>query len=247
MLADFHNHSCLSPCGSLDLSPRVLVELAARRGIGILALTDHNSAANCPAFAKLCYQAGIVPLFGMEATTREEVHVLCLFTHLDEALAFGEQVYTVLPPFPNDPERMGDQVVVNEYDEIEDVVDVYLGSALDLGLDAIGPLVEQMGGLVIPAHIDRPSFSMTSQLGFVSPGPWAALECVRLPPSVDTFGYPLITGSDAHYPEHIGRRSFELPLAEQEVQIVKKNNRIDLELLRIALQRVAPSGFSVTD
>lgn len=235
MLADLHNHSCLSPCGSLDLSPRILVERAARRGIELLALTDHNTSANCPAFAQLCVDLHIIPLFGMEATTREEVHVLCLFDTLDKALAYSERIYTLLPPFPNDPERMGDQVIVNKQDEIEGEIDIYLGSALDLGLDEIGPLVAQFEGLVIPAHVDRPFFSMTSQLGFVSPGPWSALECVQLPPTVDTLGYPLITNSDAHYPEHVGRRAFELPLAEEQRQQVKADRCIDLSLLRSAL------------
>lgn len=237
MLADLHNHSCLSPCGSLDLSPRVLVERAAKLGIELLALTDHNTAANCPAFAKLCAHYHIVPLFGMEATTREEVHVLCLFDTLEKALTFDEQIYSLLPPFPNDPQRMGDQVIVNEEDEIEGKVDVYLGSALNLGLDDIGPLVEQVGGLVIPAHVDRPTFSMTSQLGFVSPGPWAALECIRLPPAVDTLGYPLITSSDAHYPEHVGRRPFSLPLDEEQRQQSSAAQKMDLSLFRSALQK----------
>ncbi len=236
MLADLHNHSCLSPCGSLDLSPRVLVERAAQRGIELLALTDHNTVANSPAFAKLCARYGIIPLFGMEATTREEVHVLCLFDTLEKALSYGERIYELLPPFPNDPERMGDQVIVNDHDEIEGEIDVYLGSALDLGLDEIGPLAEAYGGLVIPAHVDRPAFSMTSQLGFVSPGPWAALECVRLPPSVDTLGYPLITGSDAHYPEHVGRRTFQLPVATDLAEQTKREGKMDIGVLRAALR-----------
>jgi len=237
MLADLHNHSCLSPCGSLDLSPRVLVEAAVRRGIGILALTDHNTCANGPAFAKLCVSHGIIPLFGMEATTREEVHVLCLFDTLDRALLWSEHVYTLLPPIPNDPERLGDQVIVNEDDEIEGEIGIYMGSELEFGLDELGPLVEQFGGLVIPAHVDRSAFSMTSQLGFVSAGPWAALECVRLPPMIDTLGYPLITSSDAHYPEHVGRRAFELPLYDQERQQVLAEGKIDLPLLASALSR----------
>ena len=86
MLADLHNHSCLSPCGSLELSPRRLLEIAAAKGIRVLALTDHNSSLNCPAFAKLCPQFGVIPIFGMEATASEEIHVLCLFTNLAAAM-----------------------------------------------------------------------------------------------------------------------------------------------------------------
>ena len=210
LLADLHNHSCLSPCGSLEMSPRLLASRARAKGVGLLALTDHNSSLNCPAFAAACRAEGIVPLFGMEATVREEVHVLCLFGDLAAAAAFSEAWFCLLPDFPNDPERLGDQVYVDEEDCIVGEVERYLGVAAEVGLDEVGPLVAGYGGLVIPAHVDRAAFSMSSQLGFIVDGPWAALECVRLPPAADTRGYPLTTSSDAHYPEHIARRPFVL-------------------------------------
>jgi PHP family Zn ribbon phosphoesterase len=217
MLADLHNHSCLSPCGSLDLSPRALLEIAAAKGVKLMALTDHNSSLNCPAFSRLAPRYNIIPLYGMEATTQEEIHVLCLFADLDAALSFGEFAYGIISPLPNDPEKTGDQVYVDEDDNIEGEAGYFLPGALDLSVDAIGGKAAEYGGVVIPAHVDRPAFSMTSQLGVVVPGPWAALECVRLPPSVDTLGYPLITSSDAHYPEHVARRPFELDITAEEL------------------------------
>jgi len=105
MLADLHNHSCLSPCGSLDLSPRYLLELGAAKGLKLMALTDHNSSLNCPAFSKLSLQYGIIPIFGMEATTTEEIHVLCLFTSLEASMAFNEYAYSILTPFLNNPAK----------------------------------------------------------------------------------------------------------------------------------------------
>jgi PHP family Zn ribbon phosphoesterase len=237
ILADLHNHSCLSPCGSLELSPKVLVYLAAKRGIGLLALTDHNSSLNCPAFSAACRDEGVLPLFGMEATTREEVHVLCLFVTLEAALAFSEAVYAALPDFPNDPARLGDQVYVDEEENIEGEVEKYLGLAQDLGVDEIGGRVAEFDGLVIPAHVDRPAFSMTSQLGFVARGPWAAVECVRLPPAVATLGYPLTTSSDAHYPEHVGRRPFELDASIEELAPGGPERGVDIVALAAALSR----------
>ncbi|MDR0399657.1 MAG: PHP domain-containing protein [Treponema sp.] len=245
LLADFHNHSCLSPCGSLDLSPRLLVDIAAGRGIGVLALTDHNSSLNCPAFAKLCFQRGIIPLYGMEATTSEEIHVLCLFTSLEASLSFGEYAYRILIPFPNDPEKTGDQVYVDEEDNILGEVELYLINPLDLSVDAVGPRVAEYGGIVIPAHIDRSAFSMASQLGVVVPGPWAALECTRIPPArgypvavpMDTLGYPLITSSDAHYPEHVGRRPFELDLSREELLPGGPGTEADMAALKRALSK----------
>jgi hypothetical protein len=200
-----------------------MAELAAARGVKVLALTDHNSSLNCPAFAKLCPRFGIIPIFGMEATTSEEIHALCLFTELEASLAFSEYAYSILVPFPNDPEKTGDQVYVDAEDNIEGEVEYYLVNPLDLSIDAVGAKAAEFGGIVIPAHVDRPAFSMTSQLGVVVAGPWAAIECVRIPPALngsplDTLGYPLTTSSDAHYPEHVARRPFELDISPEELQ-----------------------------
>ncbi|MCL1930607.1 MAG: PHP domain-containing protein, partial [Treponema sp.] len=163
LLTDLHNHSCLSPCGSLDMSPRRIVEIAVARRLKVMALTDHNSSLNCPAFAKLCLRFGIIPIFGMEATTSEEIHALCLFTNLEASLAFNEYAYSILAPFLNNPEKTGDQVYVDEEDNIEGEVEYYLVNPLDLSIESLGAKAAEYGGIVIPAHVDRPAFSMTSQ------------------------------------------------------------------------------------
>jgi PHP family Zn ribbon phosphoesterase len=246
LLADFHNHSCLSPCGSLDLSPRLLVEIAAARGVRVLALTDHNSGLNCPAFAKLCPLKGIIPLYGMEATTSEDSHVLCLCTGLEACLDFSRYAYSILLPFPNDPEKTGDQVYVDEEDNIQGELEYYLVNPLDLSVDHIGARVAEYGGIVIPAHVDRPAFSMFSQLGVVAEGPWAALECTRIPPvtgvppdtrALDTRGFPLITSSDAHYPEHVARRPFDLDISPEELLPGGPGVPADMAALKRALAK----------
>jgi len=242
MLADLHNHSCLSPCGSLDLSPRLMAELGAAKGIKLMALTDHNSSLNCPAFAKLCPKYGIIPIFGMEATTSEEIHILCLFTNLEASMAFSEYAYSILTPFLNNPEKTGDQVYVDEDDNIEGEVEYYLVNPLDLSIDYIGDKVNEYGGIVIPAHVDRPAFSMSSQLGVLVKGPWTALECVRIPPALnesplDTMGYPLITSSDSHYPEHIGRRPFQLDVTAEELLPGGNGTEAVMEVFKRALAK----------
>jgi len=240
MLADLHNHSCLSPCGSLDLSPKRILELGESRGIKLMALTDHNSSLNCPAFAKLSAKYGIIPIFGMEATTSEEVHVLCLFSNLEKSMAFSEYAYSILTPFLNNPEKTGDQVYVDEDENIEGEVEYYLVNPLDLSIDNIGQKVIEYGGIVIPAHVDRPAFSMASQLGIVVGGPWSALECVRIPPmfnntGLNTLGFPLTTSSDAHYAEHVGRRPFMLDITEEELQPGGPGTEVSMEALKTAL------------
>jgi hypothetical protein len=172
----------------------------------------------------------------MEATTSEEIHVLCLFTKLDASLAFSEYTYSILTPFLNNPEKTGDQVFVDENDDIEGEVEYYLVNPLNLSVEDIGNKVAEFGGIVIPAHVDRAAFSMTSQLGVVTPGPWAALECVRLPPSVDTLGYPLITSSDAHYLEHVARRPFVLDITLEELVPNGTDQGVDIQALVKALQ-----------
>jgi hypothetical protein len=217
------------------MSPAVIVDEAVKRGIDLLALTDHNSALNCPAFAWHCRKRGVLPLFGMEAATREELHTLCLFSDLEAALEFSRWAYGIIMPFPNNPAVSGDQVYVDEEDNILGEVENWLVSPLDTGLEDLSEKVLSCGGILIPAHVDRPYDSMTSQLGVVVEGPWSAIECMRLPPAVDTLGYPLTTSSDAHYPGDIGRRAFDLD-SSPEV-LAPDGQTVDLDALKAALAR----------
>ncbi|MDR0313072.1 MAG: histidinol-phosphatase, partial [Treponema sp.] len=106
----------------------------------------------------------------------------------------------------------------------------------------IGEKVSKYGGIVIPAHVDRLAFSMVSQLGIIVKGPWSALECVRLPPvsnglPLDTMGYPLTTSSDAHYPEHVGRRPFEIDVTEEELLPGGNGTEAVMEVFKQALAK----------
>jgi hypothetical protein len=233
LLADLHNHSCLSPCASLELSPSLLSRLARERGISLLALTDHNAALNCPAFGEACRREGLLPLFGVEACSVEEVHILCLFGSVPEALAFGEYLRGALPILPYDPEKLGDEVVVDADEIVLDLPQYYLGAALDLGFDELCAEGRSRGALVIPAHVDRPMFSVSSQLGFLPPGPYDAVESMREPPPGLSLGLPLVSGSDAHYPEHVGRRPFSVELPDDAIAAGPGTSL--LEALRSAL------------
>lgn len=228
---DLHNHSCLSPCGSLEQPPSVLARLARQRGLELVALTDHNSALNAPAFAVCAAREGIMALYGMEATTAEDVHVLCLFAEPAAALDFGAYLAARLPPLPYDPARMGDQIVVDADDMVLDQPDLYFGAALDLDYGALCDAAASRGALVIPAHIDRPLFGALAQLGFLPDGPYAAVEAVRPLPDGAARGYTVITGSDAHHPEHIARRPFGLELADGW----NARGMVNLEAVRAAL------------
>jgi hypothetical protein len=244
LLADLHNHSCLSPCASLELSPSLLARLAAERGLGLLALTDHNSALNCPAFAEACRREGLAALYGIEASSVEEVHVLCLFATVEAALDFGGFLRGHLPDLPYDPEKLGDEAVVDADEGVLELLDVWLGAALDLGFDELCAEAALRGAAVIPAHVDRPMFSVMSQLGFLPPGPYAAVEAMRDPARALTRGHCVVSGSDAHWPEHVARRGFELELPAEalEAGVAGRGETLLAALVEaLAAGRVLPS------
>jgi 3',5'-nucleoside bisphosphate phosphatase len=236
-LVDLHNHSCLSPCASLEESPSLIARLARARGLDLIALTDHNSALNCPAFAEACAREALTPLFGIEACSLEEVHVLFLFGAVEEALDFGERLCASLPDLPYDPEKLGDQVVVDVDENVLDLPDRYLGAALSIGFDELCSEASERGAIVIPAHVDRPMFSVSSQLGFLPPGPYDAVESVREPGPELTRGLTAISGSDSHYPEHVARRPTVVELPDGALGRASSSRL--LEALRAALR----SGF----
>jgi hypothetical protein len=225
------------------VSPSLLARLASERGLGLVALTDHNSALNCPAFEEACRREGVAPLFGIEACSIEEVHVICLFGTVAEALDFGARLRDLLMVLPYDPEKLGDQVVVDADEVVLEVVDYYLGSALTMGFDELCADAAARGAIVIPAHVDRPMFSVSSQLGFLPPGPYDAVESMREPSPELTGAHVAISGSDAHYPEQICSRPFTVELPDGALA---ERGKDLLEILRRALRagRVRPSWAS---
>lgn len=224
--ADLHIHSCLSPCGDLTMSPRAAVAAAVDAGLHLIALTDHNSARNVPAFDAACRSAGIAALYGCEVTTSEEVHALALFADTATAVRFGDEMTASLPQRPPDPRFADDQVVVDEEEVILDMVDAPLTAATGFSLSRVGTRIHELGGLFIPAHIDRWAFSVWSQLGFLPPDDYDAVEMIVPPRAapgsaraevegdrpasrIDPGTYPVIASSDAHVPHDVAIRHTE--------------------------------------
>jgi PHP family Zn ribbon phosphoesterase len=166
---DLHLHSCLSPCGDEEMAPGNIAGMAALCGLQAVALSDHNTCGNCAPFLAAARAVGLIALPGMELTTREEVHVLCLFPGLPEAEAFAAYVYARLPDIPNDEAVFGPQLFTGDGDAPQGREPRLLLSAADVGLYDTAALVRAHGGLAIPAHIDRPSFSLLANLGFYDP------------------------------------------------------------------------------
>jgi PHP family Zn ribbon phosphoesterase len=215
---DLHLHSCLSPCADLYWSPRAIVERALEAGLDALALTDHQSTLNCPAFAECCAAANLTAWFGLELCTREEVHVLVLFDELDPAMRFGETFIRTLPPRPNRLDAFGEQVVVEADDSVVGLEWRMLALASSLSLEDAVNSARAAGALVVASHVDRASFSVPSQLGFLTGQ--EGFDAVELsarcpdpvPDALDLAGYPVLRNSDAHLPEQLGRQWNEAAL-----------------------------------
>jgi len=214
--ADLHIHTCLSPCGSLEMSPSAIAEAARRQGLDLAAVTDHNSALNCPAFADACKRKNIWAMYGIEVTSMEEAHLLCIFETVDKALEFGDFIYGKLPDITNNPEIFGDQVYVDADENILGEVEKYLGNAVSLSIDEIRDEALSRSALFIPAHIDKPVFSIISQLGFLPDDSYSAIEVFTPAESPAYEGrYSVITSSDAHYIDDIGKKYFTADIAEK--------------------------------
>lgn len=211
--ADLHIHSALSPCASLEMSPSAIVRRAHEVGLDLIAITDHNSVENGFVAAALAEKAGIRVLFGMEAQSREDVHLLCLFEDRLQAERFNERIYSLLPDVPNNPDYFGDQVVVDEQDNIVRYEKKLLINALAISVPELVELAHSHEGIVVPAHVEAPPYGLLVNLGLVpvelegSPleiGCESSRESVlRAFPALAR--YPLLRNSDAHFLKDIGR------------------------------------------
>lgn len=220
--ADMHIHTCLSPCGDLDMSPRGIVAAALAANLDIIAVCDHNTAENVAATIRAAERdgQGLRVLAGMEVCSLEEVHVLALFESCEQALDFQTLVYDGLPNRTNRPDIFGEQVVANEDDEVEAFVDRLLIAAIDLNLSAVVEAIHERHGLAVASHVDRPAFGLFSQLGFLPPG--LPLDGVEISARCDLFTLlnrrpeladkAILRNSDAHFIEDVGKGYTEFDL-----------------------------------
>jgi PHP family Zn ribbon phosphoesterase len=178
--ADLHVHTVLSPCADVEMIPPLIVQKALEHHIDLIAITDHNSSANVRAVQKAAEGTSLTVLPGMEVQSREDVHLLTLFENLEALKTWQEQVDNALPDLPNQPEFFGEQFVVDETgDFIRDETRLLLTST-GFSIDEIFDRVHSLGGLAIPAHVERFSFGLFPTLGLISEKwPLLALEISR--------------------------------------------------------------------
>lgn len=204
---DLHMHSCLSPCGDIDMTPNNIVGMSKLLGLDVIALTDHNSVLNCKAVMELGRENDLCVIPGMELTTMEEIHVVCLFPTLEKALLFNDYVKEHQMQFPNRADIYGRQIIMNKDDNEIGEVENLLILATDISVMDVKNIVESFSGVCYPAHINRDSMSIISVLGDIPP------ECGFSTVEVSSSGnieelrnhYPalsdmlIVRDSDAHY------------------------------------------------
>jgi PHP family Zn ribbon phosphoesterase len=164
---DLHLHSCLSPCGDNDNTPQNIVGMASLCALDIIALTDHNTTKNCPAFFEAAEKFGIIPIAGMELTTSEDIHVVCLFEALTDAARFDAYVAERRVLIKNKPEFFGEQLIIDADETVIGTEEYLLTNATEISVDEIYDIARGFGGVAYPAHIDKDANSITAILGTV--------------------------------------------------------------------------------
>jgi len=215
--AELHVHTVLSPCAGVEMIPPVIVDEALKRGINLIAITDHNATANISAVMEAAKGTRLTVLPGMELQTREEVHVLCLFDGLDQAEAWQRRVDARYPDLLNDEEKIGEQYIVDATGNFIRKEPRMLIANVDMSLEEVVEGVQSLGGLVIPAHVERRAYGLLAVLGFALPI-FDALEvshhvkvaeACRMFPDIKKF--PVLQSGDVHYRDgFLGLMEFEM-------------------------------------
>lgn len=226
---DLHIHTCLSPCGDLQMSPQKITAQVLRQNIDVIAICDHNSAENVPAVIKAAEGTNVVVLPGMEVCSNEEIHVLAIFENLESVAILQTLVYGHLSG-KNDPKVFGLQVVANEFDEVDGFQDKLLIGAVDLSIDQVVNEIHRLGGLAVASHIDRESYSVIGQLGFIPTTiRFDALEISSNISDAEATSrfqqyqqYTFVRNSDAHFLADIGKAVSEYLLEEPSFSEIAK-------------------------
>ncbi len=234
-------HTVLSPCAGVEMIPPLIVQNAIARGINLIAITDHNASENIQAVMKAAEGSSLVVLPGMELQTEEEIHSLCLFDRLEQIQALQAIVDKTLPDIPNKIDYFGEQFIVDETGEFIRRKEILLINSTRLSYEDAYQTVTDLGGLFIPAHVDRQAFGLIYRLGFVPPEPHPiALEISRHISREDAVekypqlgSFPLIQSGDVHYLEDfLGANRFwiEKPTIAEIKMAFKGENERDFEL-----------------
>ncbi len=221
---DLHIHSCLSPCGDDDSTPNSIAGMGELNGLDIMALTDHNTARNCPYFFEAAKNHGILGIAGMELTTAEEIHVICLFETLEDAQAFERELEPLKILIENRTDIFGNQFICDSEDNVIGTEKYLLSNATMLSFDDVADKVQKFDGVCYPAHIDRDSNSVTAVLGGLpqdSGFKFAELHDKSKAEKFENTNCEFIISSDAHYLWDISEKENYFLLPDDDENAIK--------------------------
>lgn len=227
---DFHIHSGLSPCSSNDMSPNNIVNMSLIKELDAIAVTDHNGIANVRVTVEIGEKLGLIVIPGMEIQTVEDIHSLVLFRRIEDLETFYDSIIDQKLKINNKPARFGDQFIYNEDDEVIDSEPYYLITPFNITINQTIELAKSFNGILIPAHINRSSFSILNSLGFISKDlPIENIEWYqKLPEDREAFKkkllrpYRELLNSDAHELVNISERLNFIDVEEKSIEGIFK-------------------------
>lgn len=226
--ADLHVHTCLSPCADMQMQATAIVKQAKKVGLDMIGICDHNSAENVAAVAKAGLREGLAVIPGMEITSSEEVHILGLFSTEQDVMHLQDTVYENLAGW-NDEQVFGPQTIVDEWDHVVGKSSKLLIGATTLTVEQIVEAIHRWAGLAIASHVDRERFSLIGQLGFIPEGLELDAVEVSMASSIgQEYDYPVVTSSDAHFLEDIGKNCTCFVIEDVSVDEINKALRSEM-------------------
>lgn len=228
--ADLHIHTLLSPCGELEMLPTLIMEAAKMAGLDMIAVADHNSCENAGAVIEASQGSGVKVLPGLEVYTEEGVHLLCIFDELSDALEMQKTIYDSLPDVGIQEKMRAEQIIVDARDEFLGYCGMPLSVPASLSIDEVFKRASELGGIVIPSHIDRTATGICDVLGWIPDEP--SFEAVEISGNVSVSEIrkrhteigdrPVLQSSDAHWLSAVGSRYSTFFLEHRSVDEIKR-------------------------
>jgi len=237
---DLHIHTCLSPCGAPEMVPTRIVSCALAQQVDAIGICDHNASENVRSVQKAAQNSAVKVFGGMEITSREEIHILALFEMSEQLDEMQKIVYAALPG-KNDI-AFGEQYIVDSDDYVTSTCNRLLIGATTLSIDSIVSCIHRLNGIAVASHVDRPSYSIISQLGIIPEGlELDALEISQeagMEACPDDGRFPVVSFSDAHMLREIGRITTTFAVEAFSI------NEIRMAIKRIDGRRVVSVNFN---
>ncbi|MCK8060586.1 MULTISPECIES: PHP domain-containing protein [unclassified Fusibacter] len=227
---DLHIHSALSPCAEPEMTPNNIVNMSVIKELDFIAITDHNAIENVQAALEVAEELPIIVVPGIEVQTKEDVHILCLFKEFSSLKSFYEELICNIQKIPHDTKKFGDQNILNADDQVIGTLTHSLYASIQLSVDEIIERAIGCGGGVIPCHLDRASYSMIANLGFIAPD--LPIRSVEFSPACDPIEftkrhlylrkYEMLINSDAHELVNISEPVHHIDVEEKTIEALFK-------------------------